>query len=69
MKKIFLAAIAVFFYAALRLAQKKDSYTESIKAYQKIYGDSHALCREKIKKHFRFFPISNNYNVTATLKG
>lgn len=46
-------------------SQKKDFYTESIKAYQKIYIDSHEVVKGKDKKQFHFFPINNNYNVSA----
>ncbi len=46
-------------------AQKKDFYTESIKAYQKNYIDSHEVVLGKDKKYFRFFPISKEYNVSA----
>ncbi len=46
-------------------AQKKDMYAESIKAYQKIYSDSHAVVQGKDKKYFRFFPISKDHHVTA----
>lgn len=64
MKKIFLAAILTFLYC-FAVAQKKDAYTESIKAYQKIYSDSHAVVQGKDKKYFRFFPISKTYHVTG----
>ena len=64
MKKILLAAI-VTFISCFAAAQKKDIYTESIKAYQKIYSDSHAVVQGKDKKYFRFFPINKAYHVTA----
>ncbi|MBL7702203.1 MAG: DUF1684 domain-containing protein [Ferruginibacter sp.] len=53
------------FISGLAFAQKKDAYTESIKAYQKMYVDSHEVVKGKDKKHFRFFPINKDYNVTA----
>ena len=64
MKKIFLAAI-ITFISCFAAAQKKDIYTESIKAYQKIYSDSHEVVQGKDKKYFRFFPINKAYHVTA----
>ena len=64
MKKIFFAAI-VTFISCFAAAQKKDVYTESIKAYQKMYVDSHEVVKGRDIKHFRFFPINNNYNVSA----
>jgi len=64
MKKIFLIAIGIFL-SCFATAQKKDFYKESIKAYQKIYIDSHHVVQGKDKKAFRFFPINKDYNVTA----
>ncbi len=64
MKKIFFAAI-VTFISCFAAAQKKDVYTESIKAYQKMYVDSHEVVKGRDIKHFHFFPINNNYNVSA----
>ena len=61
----------VFFLAGcmlisgLAFAQKKDFYAESIKAYQKIYVDSHEVVKGKDRKQFRFFPINKAYNVSA----
>lgn len=54
-----------FFITTSAFAQKKDFYTESIKAYQKQYVDSHEVVQGKDKKYFRFFPINKNYNVAA----
>ena len=45
--------------------QKKDFYAESIKAYQKIYVDSHEVVKGKDKKYFHFFPINKAYNVAS----
>jgi uncharacterized protein (DUF1684 family) len=64
MKKILLIAV-VTCIAGFVTAQKKDIYTESIKAYQKMYIDSHEVVKGKDKKHFRFFPINKDYNVTG----
>lgn len=44
---------------------QKDFYAESIKAYQKKYVDSHEVVKKDDKKYFRFFPVSNIYNVTC----
>jgi uncharacterized protein (DUF1684 family) len=60
---LFLAA--GIFICGFASAQKKDPYTESIKAYQKMYIDSHEVVKGKDKKHFRFFPINKDYNVTG----
>lgn len=59
-----LIAMGIFISGTV-FAQKKDFYTESIKAYQKNYVDSHEVVKGKDKKKFRFFPISKTYNVTA----
>jgi uncharacterized protein (DUF1684 family) len=63
-QRVFLLAVAMFI-AGSAFAQKKDIYTESIKAYQKIYIDSHEVVKGKDKKHFHFFPINKAYNVSA----
>ena len=61
----------VFFLAScmlisgLAFAQKKDFYAESIKAYQKMYVDSHEVVKGKDRKQFRFFPINKGYNLSA----
>jgi uncharacterized protein len=64
MKKTFLITVGIF-VSCFAIAQKKDFYVESIKAYQKIYIDSHAVVKGKDKKQFHFFPINKAYNVTA----
>lgn len=63
-QRVFLLA-AVLFISGFASAQKKDFYTESIKAYQKMYVDSHEVVKGKDKKHFRFFPVNKDYNVTG----
>jgi uncharacterized protein (DUF1684 family) len=63
-QQIFLIAAGMLI-SGFVFAQKKDIYTESIKAYQKMYVDSHEVVQGKDKKHFRFFPINKTYNVTA----
>ena len=63
-QRVFLLAAGMFVSGFL-FAQKKDIYTESIKAYQKIYIDSHEVVKGKDKKHFHFFAISKAYNVTC----
>lgn len=60
--------IAVFFLYSTALAQQKDFYAKSIKAYQKNYVDSHEVVPKKEKKYFRFFPVSTNYNVVCTFE-
>lgn len=63
-QRAFLSLAAVLITASA-FAQKKNFYTESIKAYQKIYVDSHEVVKGKDRKNFRFFPIDKSYNVTA----
>ena len=63
-QKLLLTAIGIFI-AGFVNAQRKDFYVESIKAYQKIYIDSHEVVQGKDKKYFRFFPINKTYNVSA----
>jgi uncharacterized protein len=66
-QRTFLLATGIFI-SSFATAQKKDIYTESIKAYQKIYIDSHEVVQGKNKKHFRFFPISKAYNITGSFE-
>jgi len=47
------------------VAQQKDVYVESIKAYQENYTATHEVVKKKDIKYFRFFPISQDYNVTC----
>lgn len=63
-QRILLLAASVFI-SGFAFAQKKDFYDESIKAYQKVYVNSHVVVQGKEKKHFHFFPISKAYNVTG----
>lgn len=63
-QKVLLLAVVMLF-SGFVFAQKKDSYNESIKAFQKMYVESHGVVKGKEKKHFRFFPINKNYQVTA----
>lgn len=63
-QRVFLLAI-IMFVSGFVCAQKKDIYTESIKAYQKMYVDSHEVVKGKDKRQFHFFPINKNYQVSA----
>ena len=47
---------------------QENSYTRSIKAYQKNYVDSHEVVKKKDAKYFHFFPINNQYNVTCSFE-
>jgi uncharacterized protein (DUF1684 family) len=64
MKSIFLATVLTCI-AGFISGQHKDTYPASIKAYQKMYVDSHAVVKGKDKKHFRFFPVNKAYHVTG----
>ena len=63
-QRIFLLS-TIMFISGFVFAQKKDIYTESIKAYQKIYIGSHEVVKGKDAKYFRFFPVNKAYNVSA----
>jgi uncharacterized protein (DUF1684 family) len=63
-QRVFLLAVGMFI-SGFVFAQKKDIYTESIKAYQKIYIDSHEVVKGKDARYFHFFPINKEYNVSA----
>ena len=67
MQKVFLITLT-FILCNNTFAQKKDLYVEYIKAYQKKYVATHEVVPKKDKKHFHFFPISSNYNVTCTFE-
>jgi len=63
-QKVFLSAIVILITGSA-FAQRNDFYTESIKAYQKTYVDSHKVVKGKDKKSFHFFSINKAYNVNA----
>jgi uncharacterized protein len=63
-QRIFLLAAAMVITGFV-FGQKKDFYAESIKAYQKMYVDSHEVVKGKDKKYFHFFPINKAYNVAG----
>ncbi len=47
---------------------QKDFYTKSLKIYQKDYVANHEVVVKNDKKYFRFYPISNKYNVVCTFE-
>lgn len=47
----------------LTATAQKDSYTDSLKAYQRKYVTEHEVVQKRDKKYFRFFPINRDYNV------
>ena len=61
----FFSLLVILFITQTSIAQKKDTYVESIKAYQKKYVDEHEVVGRKDKKYFRFFPVNSRYNVTC----
>ena len=60
-----LLLVATIFIVGSAFAQKIEVYTESIKAYQKMYVDSHEVVKGKDKRQFHFFPINKAYHVSA----
>jgi uncharacterized protein (DUF1684 family) len=63
MKKLLLTVAGILIFAIV-VAQKKDSYSDSIRVFQKNYVATHEVVVEKKdKKHFRFFPIDKAYNL------
>ena len=60
--------MSLFCCSIFSFAQQKDTYIESIKAYQKNYTSTHEVVMGKDKKYFRFFSISKDYNVTCTFE-
>jgi uncharacterized protein (DUF1684 family) len=66
MKKVLLLSFTFILYNAA--FTQKDFYVESIKAYQKKYVAEHEVVKKADKKYFRFFPISNSYNVSCTFE-
>ena len=67
MQRIFLLAIGIFI-SGFCFAQKDDFYIQQIKAYQKNYVNTHEVVEKKDKKYFRFFRVSNVYNVTCSFE-
>ena len=49
----------------LQAQQKRTAYTDSLKAYQKQYIDSHEVIKGDDKKYLRFYPINAQYRVKA----
>lgn len=64
MQRFFLLTACIFL-CSISTAQKKDTYAEQIKTWQKNYVKNHAIVVKKDKKHFHFFPVNSNYNVTC----
>lgn len=60
--------ISLLFICTASLAQPKDPYIDSIRAYQKKYIAEHEVVKGKDKKYFRFYPISNAWNVTCSFE-
>lgn len=60
--------LALLFISSTSLAQQKDPYVDSIKAYQKNYIQTHEVVKKKDWKYFRFFPIDKSYNVTCSFE-
>ena len=60
--------IAVLFLCSIAVAQKKDFYVESVKAYQKKYVTTHEVVKKKDKKYFRFFPVNKLYHVSCSFE-
>ncbi|HMU09938.1 MAG TPA: DUF1684 domain-containing protein [Ferruginibacter sp.] len=58
----FFALLTILLISQTSFTQK-DFYTESIKAYQKKYVDSHEVVKKNDKRYFRFYPVSKTYNV------
>lgn len=69
MKFIYLLLFAMCTFSIPVSAQKNNSaYTKSIKAYQENYINTHEVVKEKDRKYFRFFPISNAYQVNCNFE-
>lgn len=64
MKILYFIAITILF-SSLAIGQKKDFYTDQLKAYQKDYVANHEVVPKKDKKHFYFFPIDKEFNVVS----
>ncbi len=67
MQRVFPLLFGLFLYS-IAVAQKKDFYVESIKAYQKNYVTTHGVVKKKDKKYFHFFPINSQYNITCSFE-
>lgn len=63
MYRIFILATSIFFSS--KVIAQKDYYTKSIRTYQKNYVTTHEVVEKSEKKYFRFYPISNTYNVVS----
>src|SRR5947207_15357403 len=62
MKKIFLILLALFsFYFSF----SQSSYKDSLQAYLDDYVKNHEVVTGDNKKYLQFYPVDENYRVTA----
>ena len=60
----FLILSLVLFFSSFA-QQDRNHYTDSMKAYQVNYINTHEVVKKKDRKYFRFFPIDRSYLVNA----
>ena len=61
-----LLSLAVCF-VQITIAQK-NTYKDSLVSYQQHYIDTHEVVAKDDRKYIRFYPIDENYRVTASFK-
>ncbi|HQW83322.1 MAG TPA: DUF1684 domain-containing protein [Ferruginibacter sp.] len=66
MKKNLLLIISIFL--SHWVFAQQDAYVKSIKAYQKNYKATHEVVKGRDRKYFRFFPITEKYNIRCTFE-
>jgi uncharacterized protein (DUF1684 family) len=60
--KIFIASAFILLFTRV---SAQDTYKDSLQTYINDYVKNHEVVKEKDKKYFRFFPVNENYRVTA----
>ena len=55
-----------FVVASLDISAQKESYVDSLKAFQQVYIDSHEVVKKSDKQYLQFYPVDSSYRVLCT---
>lgn len=64
----YLFAVILFFSFKPNMYSQKNTYKESLIAYQQNYINNHEVVGKDDKKYISFFPVEEKYKVTASFK-